>query len=67
MVNVCRKVCLHDACSKLPSFGVESSKTAVYCEQHAEEGMVNVHNSCCSHDTCQKRLSYNADRSKTAA
>ena len=39
-------------CLKLPSINVESSKTAAYCKQHAEDGMVNVRARRSSHDCC---------------
>ena len=49
MVNVRSKRCSHGSCAKAPSFGVEGSKTAAYCKQHAEKGMVNVVIKRCSH------------------
>ena len=42
MVHVPARRCSHDSCTKRPSFNVEGSKTAVYCKQHAEDGMVNI-------------------------
>ena len=42
MVNVIKRRCSHGGCSKQPSFGVEGSKMAEYCSQHALSSMVNI-------------------------
>ena len=36
------KRCVHEGCSKHPSFGVSGTKKAEYCAQHAPHGMVNI-------------------------
>lgn len=41
-VDLRRKGCDHEGCSKLPAFGVEGSKAGVLCKQHAVDGMVDV-------------------------
>ncbi|CAM9615336.1 unnamed protein product [Laminaria digitata] len=67
MVNVVKRRCAHDSCTKQPTFGLEGSRTATYCRQHAEEGMVPVFYKRCSHDSCIKRPTYNVQGSQTAA
>lgn len=55
MVNVAsKKRCAYLVCAKWPSFGVERSKTAVFCAPHAKQGMVNVINKRCVHPGCNK-------------
>ena len=34
--------CAYNSCTKYPSFNVDGSKTAVYCNLHAKDGMVDV-------------------------
>ncbi|CAN0509465.1 unnamed protein product, partial [Scytosiphon promiscuus] len=41
------------------SYSFPGNKTAVYCKQHAEDGMVNVRNKKCLHTSCTKRPLYN--------
>ena len=67
MVNVQTEVCSHDACSREPKFNIEGTKTAVYCKQHAEDGMVNGRPRSCSNDYCTKRPCFNVESSKIAA
>ena len=67
MVDVFRKRCSHDACTKIPCFNVEGSRTPAYCKQHAKDGMVDITNKRCSHDSCTRRPSFNAEGSRTAA
>ena len=43
MVDVWSKTCASDECSRKPSYGVEGSRKAEYCVQHALKGMVNVY------------------------
>ena len=52
MINIRSKRCLHDSCSKYPSFNVAGRKKAIFCKEHAENGMVCVRNQHCSHDAC---------------
>lgn len=49
MLDVVRKRCSHGGCAKTPSFGVDGSKRADFCSQHAKEGVVNVVSKMCSH------------------
>ncbi|CAN0559749.1 unnamed protein product, partial [Laminaria digitata] len=49
-----------------PSFNAEGGKRAVFCKQHALEGMVNVVSRHCSQDTCTKQPSFNTRGNKTA-
>lgn len=42
MVDVGNRPCGHEGCNKQPNFGVEGSKAALYCKQHAGDGMVMV-------------------------
>ncbi|CAN0418819.1 unnamed protein product, partial [Laminaria digitata] len=41
-----------------PRFNFEGSKTAVYCKQHAEDGMMVVNTKLCLYDSCNKRPSF---------
>lgn len=66
MVNVTIKLCSHDACTKLPTFNAEGRRTAVFCNQHVEDGMVDIHSTRCSHESCTKQPYFNVERSKTA-
>ena len=66
-MDVRSRRCSHDSCTKRPSFNVEGSKTAVYCRQHAMDGMVYVHSRCWLHDSCTKHPGFNVAGSKTAA
>ena len=58
MVNVDNKRCLHDYCTKVPSYNLEGVKPAVYCKQHSEDGMVGVCGRRCLHGSCTKKPSY---------
>ena len=66
MVDVVSKLCAQDGCTKRPNFNFEGSKTALYCKQHAEDGMVDVRNRRCLHGSCRSRPTFNAEGSKTA-
>lgn len=39
-------------CNKIPSFGMEGTKKANLCSQHAEQGMVDVNSKKCRHQGC---------------
>ena len=67
MVNVNTRHCSHDSCMKKPYFNVEGSKTAVYCRQHADDGMVDVLSKRCSQDSCTKQPGFNFVGSRTSA
>ena len=67
MVDVLSKRCLHDFCTKIPSFNVEGSRTSAYCKQHAEDGMVDITSKRCLHDSCTRRPTFNVKGRKTAA
>lgn len=66
-VDIFSKRCSHDSCTKYPSFNIESSRTAVYCKQHAKDGMVDVHSKRCLHDSCTKQPTSNVDGGKRSA
>ncbi|CAM9457002.1 unnamed protein product [Laminaria digitata] len=66
MVDVYLKRCLHDSCTKAPSYNFEGRKPAVYCKKHAEDGMVGVYGRRCLHDSCTKRPGYNFKGNKSA-
>ena len=66
MVDVCKKRCSHDSCTKVPTFNFQGSRTSAYCKQHAEDGMVDITNKHCSHDLCTRRPSFDVEGSKTA-
>ncbi|CAN0478399.1 unnamed protein product [Ascophyllum nodosum] len=66
MVDVYRKKCGTESCSKRPSFGVAGTKTAEYCAQHAPHGMVDVYNKKCKAESCSKRPSFGVAGTKTA-
>ena len=65
------KRCVHITCTKRPSFNVEnnveSSRTAAYCKQHAQDGMVDAINIRCSHRFCTTMASFNIDGFKRPA
>ena len=64
MVDVLRKRCFHDSCTRRPNFNVKDSKTPLYCKQHAEVGMVKFRTWRCLHDTCMKWPCFNVEGSK---
>ena len=47
--------CSHHSCTVRPAFNVEGSKQALYCKQHAQDGMVDVRHKRCSHHSCTTR------------
>ena len=53
--------CLHDCCTKRPSFNFEGYTTAAYCKKHSEDGMVTVVSRQCTHESCTKTPSFNAE------
>ena len=57
----------NDFCTRPSSFNVEGSKTAVYCKQHAEEGVGNVRSNGCMHDSCARQSEINFEGGKKAA
>ncbi|CAM9576052.1 unnamed protein product, partial [Laminaria digitata] len=60
--------CRYHQCEKRANFNVEGgSKKAVYCKQHADDGMVDVINKRCLHESCTTRPAYNFEGSRTAA
>ena len=67
MVVVQGRRCSYEFCTTQPNFNVEGSKTAVFCRQHAKNGMVNVFCRRCSDGSCSKGPSYNFEGIKTAA
>ncbi|CAM9429911.1 unnamed protein product, partial [Laminaria digitata] len=58
MKSLCQK------CRKQATFNLEGSKTAAYCEHHAEDGMVDVCKPRCNHNPCLKRPTYNVKGNK---
>ena len=44
----CRS-CAYRGCPKQPSYGMEDTKAAEFCSQHAVEGMVDVKRKRCAH------------------
>ena len=67
MIDIRRKLCLHDSCATRPSFNIKGRKTAACYKQHCDRGMVNIHTRRCSHDSCMKQPSFNVEGRKTAA
>ncbi|CAN0534351.1 unnamed protein product, partial [Scytosiphon promiscuus] len=63
---VSMRSCSHESCKRRPTFNVDGNTTALYCKQHAEEGMVYVFAKRCSHESCQRRLTSNVAGSKKA-
>ena len=59
------KRCDDPSCNKQPSFGVEGTRTALFCAGHKKEGMVNVVSSRCGHPSCNKRPAYCLEGRKT--
>ncbi|CAM9376861.1 unnamed protein product [Sphacelaria rigidula] len=55
--------CSHDGCFKHPWYGLEGSRKAEFCKQHAADGMVSIMIRC-SHDGCFKHPSYGLESSK---
>lgn len=66
MVDVRKRHCSHDSCTKRPIFNMEGNRTAEYCRTHAKAGMVNVSRRRCSHDSCTKHPIFNMEGNKTA-
>ena len=58
------KRCLHDSCTKVPSFNAKGSGGGLYCKNHAQEGMVDVRNKRCSHGSCTKVATVNVKDSR---
>ena len=65
-LNVKNIICSTKGCDKIAAFGVEGTKTAEYCRQHALGGLVNVKNIICSTKGCGKRPSFGVAGTKTA-
>lgn len=53
-----RQRCVHQGCNVRPSYGVEGTKKAEFCSQHAREDMVDVISKRCGHQRLQKKSSY---------
>ena len=54
MVNISRKRCAGDGCTKHPTYGVTGSRKPEYCAEHALQGIVNVVSKRCAGDGCTK-------------
>ncbi|CAM9580575.1 unnamed protein product [Laminaria digitata] len=67
MVNIRHNDCSHGTCRRPSAYGVESSQAAVFCKQHAEDGMVLISRKRCSRDMCAKGSSFNFEDSKMPA
>ena len=52
--------CLHEGCTKKPSFNLEGEKP-LYCKTHKSEAMIDVLNKKCLHKGCTKQPSYNLE------
>ena len=66
MVNIKDIICKTEGCDKIAAFGVDGTKTAEYCRQHALGGLVNVKNIICSTKGCGKRALFGVTGTKTA-
>ena len=66
MVDEASKRCGHQGCTKQPSYGVEGTKKAELCSQHAAEGMVNVKRGRWGHKGCNKWPSFGVAGTKKA-
>ena len=64
MVNATAKRCEHQGCKTRPAYGVEGTKKAELCAQHAKPGMVDVVSKRCGHPGCTKQPSYGLKGSK---
>ena len=65
MVNLGKKECRTEGCSKQSLFGVAGTKTAEYRAQHTPDGMVNVLSKKCKTEGCGKHPSFGmADMNK---
>ena len=53
--------CHHDGCTKWASFGMEGTKKAELCSDHASEGMVDVSSKRCGHPGCTKGANGNGE------
>lgn len=58
MTSATGKRCFYDDCIKYPSFGVEGTKTAIFCSKHAVVGMVDVKSKRCSREGCYTYPAY---------
>ena len=54
MVDVRKKQCIGDGCTKYANHGLTGSRKPDYCAGHALEGMVNVWKKQCIGDGCTK-------------
>ena len=66
MVDVRNMRCVHDSCTRRPSFNVLGKRTTAYCKEHAQDGMMDVRKGRCAYESCTKYPSFNVDGSKTA-
>lgn len=56
MINVRQRLCRHDDCCLLPTYGYPNTKTGLYCRIHRPSGTVNIHNQLkCRNRCCHKR------------
>ncbi|CAN0020330.1 unnamed protein product [Ectocarpus sp. 6 AP-2014] len=58
--------CRAPQCTRCASFNTEGGKTAMFCRQHAEEGMVDVAHKRCAQAGCTQHPTFNNQGSKTA-
>lgn len=61
MIDILSKRCVREGCRKLPMFGAEGSKGALYCRQHAEDSMFTFTKRRCSHGGCSKQPMFAAE------
>lgn len=66
MIYILNGRCSIDTRTKVPSFNDLGNKSAMYCKQHAEDGMVNVWGKRCFHASCTKRPNFNILGCETA-
>lgn len=66
MVDVTRKRCGHDGCTKQPRYG-KVGENAEACAEHTGDGMVDVVSKGYGHDRCTKRPSHGKVEGKAEA
>lgn len=52
------KECDHPGCPKRAHYGVDGTRRAEFCAQHAHDGYVNVLGPRCAHPACSKRPTF---------
>ena len=58
--------CIHQNCTRRPSYNLPNEKTPLYCKEHIKENMVDIISKHCLYENCTRGPSYNIPTVKTA-